>query len=354
MAGQPTIDDVLTSGNLPPIMVLFGEEDYLVEAAARRVMDTLAAADPTGMNTDVVDGESTPLDAILSIARSYPMMHDRRALWVRRFDRVTVRKDRKGTDLLSTYLADPAPATVLLLTARWESADGITAQVQRNAASAERKLAALKFPIGAMLRSVWWQEFPAQREQQVHAWIKATLRREGCTIDADAIDLLTLKAGTSLRDVAMELDKVRLYIDGATTITADDVNTVVGAGRTYSVYDLQRAIGSRDLARSLTIVGSLMTASRQEMLILAMLTRYFVALFTLVDLRTANADRNDMARRAGIPPFALADHFDTIDRYGVAAIERAVLLLADADATLKSTSTDPTTVLTSTLTRLMA
>ena len=95
-----------------------------------------------------------------------------------------------------------------------------------------------------------------------------------------------------------------------------------------------------------------MEAERQEMLIIAMLTRYFLALFKLTDLR-GSTDRADVAKRAGIPMFAVGDHMEALDRLGAARVERALMLLVKADATIKSSSSDALTVLQTALSQIL-
>jgi DNA polymerase-3 subunit delta len=325
----------------------------LVEEAAQQLYDAASALDTIGMNCDVLDGEQVTADAIVSLARSYPMMADRRVIWVRRFDRVAVRKDRQGNDPMSAYLRDPSGSTFLLLTASIEAADGISASLQRNKAAATKKIAGLKHPFGTILSSHAWMEFPAMRDAQARSWVRDRAKGHGWTIDEPSLDLLLLRTGASLRDLALELDKLEVYVGDRRAITADDVLEVVASGRSFNVYELQRAIAKRDTATAFMIVTNMMELGRQEMLIIAMLTRYYMALFRLADARTVTTDRQEMARLAEIPPFALGDHLDALDQLGPARVERGLHALTTADGTLKSSSTDALTVLHTMLARML-
>lgn len=346
------IEEMLKSGAYPPVLLLFGEEELLVDEAARRIYAAASADDVSGMNCDTLDGEGTALDTVLTIARSYPMMGERRVVWVRRFDKVTGAKDKKGNDVMAAYLASPSSSTFLLLTASLSNLDGLQASLQKNATTAQRKIAAQKPPIGALLKHAQWHEFPRMRESQVRAWVRTRAKSGGMNIDDRTIDFLLLRCGTQLRDLALELDKLKTYAGENNDVTLDDVNAVVGAGKTYNIFELQRAIGRADVANAYTILTRMMEAERQEMLIIAMLTRYFLALYKILDLRGIT-DRGEVAKRAGIPPFAVADHMEAIDRLGGARIERALSLLVQADATLKSSSSDALTVLQSALSQIL-
>lgn len=349
------IDEIIKSGTYPPVLLLFGEEELLVDEAARRIYAAASADDVSGMNCDALDGEGTAIDSILTIARSYPMMGDRRVVWVRRFDKATGAKDKKGNDVMAAYLASPSPSTFLLLTASLSSLDGVQASVQKSAgagSAAQRKIAAQKPPIGALLKHAQWHEFPRMRESQVRAWVRTRAKSTGMNIDDPTIDFLLLRCGTQLRDLALELDKLKTYSGNRIDVTLDDVHAVVGAGKTYNIFELQRAIGRADVANAYTILTRMMEAERQEMLIIAMLTRYFLALYKLLDLRGVT-DRGEVAKRAGIPLFAVGDHMEAIDRLGGARIERALSLLVQADATIKSSSSDALTVLQSALSQIL-
>lgn len=349
------IDKLIASGAYPPVLLLFGEEELLVDEAARRLYAAASADDLSGMNSDALEGEGTALDSILTIARSFPMMGERRVVWVRRFDKVTGAKDKRGNDVMAAYLASPATSTFLLLTASLSSLDGLQASLQKNAGAtgaAQRKIAAQKPPIGALLKLAKWHEFPRMREAQVRTWVSTRAKAIGMTIDDATTDYLLLRCGTQLRDLALELEKLKTYAGDRREVNVGDVNAIVGAGKTYNIFELQRVIGRADVASAYTILTRMMEAERQEMLIIAMLTRYFLALYKLIDLR-GSTDRADVAKRAGIPMFAVGDHMDAIDRLGTARIERALLLLVQADATIKSSSSDTLTVLQSMLSQML-
>jgi DNA polymerase-3 subunit delta len=204
------IDGILKSGAFPPAILLFGEEDFLVEHDAQRLYDAAAKLDATGMNCDVLDGEQTSLDAVLSVARSFPMMSDRRVVWVRRAEKMSAR-DAKGSDAMTSYLSNPAETTVLIFTAALPAADGIGKLRQRPDAI-KKKLSKVRYPFNALINGAGWTEYPLMSETQVRSWIVNHCRSLGVTLPAEAPDLLLARLGTGLRDISMELEKVRTFI----------------------------------------------------------------------------------------------------------------------------------------------
>lgn len=346
------IDNILKSGSFPPVLLLFGEEDLLVEEDAHRLFDAASALDTTGMNCDVLDGEGMTLDAVLSIARSFPMMSERRVVWVRRADKLSASKGRKGADPMQQYLDAPSTTTFLLLTAALPSADGISAAITKNAATAKRKIAALKYPFNILLTNVSYGEYPGLKESQVGSWLKKRASTLGIALPQGAPELLIAKTGTSLRDLSMEMEKLAIYLGDRKEATSDDILAIVGSSREFNVFELQDAIGKADASRAMTIATKMMETDRNEMLIISMVTRYFTSLFRLIDLRGVT-DRGEIARTAGIPPFKIGDAFDALDRLGPVRIERGLGILRSAEATLKSTSTEPLVVLQSMIARML-
>lgn len=329
------IDDILRSGAFPATILLFGEEDFLVEHDAQRIYDAAAAQDSTGMNCDVLDGEQTTLDAVLSIARSFPMMSDRRVVWVRRAEKLSAR-EQKGADALSTYLSDPPTTTVLILTASIPAADGIGKTRQRPDAL-KKKLSKVRYPMSVLITKGTWIEYPRQSESQVRTWMTSRAKTLGISLPAEAPDLLLAKVGTGLREISMEIDKLRTYLGERNEAQIEDIHALAGSTREFNIFELQRAIGRKDTPQAMRILRAMMEADAQEVMILTMLTRHFISLFALIDLRGAT-DQGQIARLAGIQPFAIAEAFQHLDQLGPRRVERALHLLRQAEVALRSSS----------------
>jgi DNA polymerase-3 subunit delta len=335
------IDEILKSGAFPPAILLFGEEDFLVEHDAQRLYDAAAKMDATGMNCDVLDGEQTSLDAVLSVARSFPMMSDRRVVWVRRAEKMTAR-DAKGSDAMTSYLSNPAETTVLIFTASLPAADGIGKLRQRPDAI-KKKLSKVRYPFNALINGAGWTEYPRMSETQVRSWIVNHCRSLGVTLPAEAPDLLLARLGTGLRDISMELEKVRTFIGDRSEVRLDDIYAVAGSTREFNVFELQRAIGRRDAPNAMRILRAMLEAESQEIMILTMLTRYFTSLYALIDLR-ALTDQTQIARQSGLQPFALTEAFQALDQLGPRRVESALHHLRHAERSLRSSSDRQTTM----------
>lgn len=347
------IQEMIKSGNYPPVLLMFGEEDFLVQDAAQKLYNAASALDTTQMNCEILDAETTPLDKVLGLARSFPMMSEKRVIWVKHCDKYASAKTKGGADIMADYLSDPLPTTFLLLTATLSSASGMGAAKAKDEASIKRKVAAQKSPFNKLLQGASWIEYPAMKDKQLLTWLMDTCKTQKIEIELHVAEFLVMRASNSVRELSAELEKVLTYVGGGKSkVTEEDVLAVVGSERSNNVFELQRAIGRADGAKAMTIITKMMMSERQEMLILTMLTRYFVSLLKLIDVRGSN-DRQLMARTAGIPPFAVGDHLSALDALGVRRIENALHELRASEATLKSVSTDPMLVLQTMLSKIL-
>jgi DNA polymerase-3 subunit delta len=332
---------ILASKKFPLVLAITGEEEYLVDQAATTLFEAARAEDASGMNCDVIDGENTSLDKIIAIARAFPMMSERRTVWVRRFDKVNVgRGGKTGVSVpLIQYLNDPSSSTFLLLTASTALDLG--------------KKAPSKFPWNLLHEKGAILEYPVKREAQVLTWLREQCKDRKLQVDDQGVEMLVARVGTSLRELDMELDKLVAYLGDRTSATLEDIQAIVGAGREFTVFELQRAIGRKDMVTAMTIATRMMSTGRQEMLIITMLTRYFIALFKISELRGLS-DRNAIAKAAGVFPFAVPEYLDAAQRFSPTQIERALQTLLRAEVSVKSSGMDAETIIQTMIARVAA
>ena len=101
-------------------------------------------------------------------------------------------------------------------------------------------------------------------DNQVPAWISERCRILGKDVDLEACRLLHAYVGNSLRAIQNELDKLFTYLGERTRVTPEDVADVVGVTRGFTVFDLQNAIGKKNLEEALRIDAGPSEPGRKE------------------------------------------------------------------------------------------
>jgi DNA polymerase-3 subunit delta len=330
-AGDLNMEDLeasLAAGKIDSLYLFHGEEDFFVGEAVDRVVDAALRGADRSFNLDVLSaGDADPRE-IVARASAFPMMADRRVVVVRDAERF----GEKDVDLMVRYAEHPSPTTCFILAA--------------SKADMRKKLFATFRKKGMAI------EFKGLKEYQVPGWIEQRVRRRKGTIEAEASKLLSTYVGSSLRDLENELEKLFLYLGGRMSITADDVATVVGVTKEFTVLELRDALGEKSIRRAATIMEHMLEAGEEVPRLIANLTGFFSTLWHVSDLRRHGSDDRAIAAELSVHPFVVKKCSEALRRYSVAEIEAAFSHLVDADEATKTTAADPRQVMHTLLVRL--
>jgi DNA polymerase-3 subunit delta len=331
-AAELTMDDLeaaLAAGEYSSLYLFHGEEDFFVEEAVDRVVNAALKGQDRSFNLDVLSaGEVDPRE-IVARASAFPMLADRRVVVVRGAEKFA----DKEIELMLRYVEHPSPTTCFIVAA--------------SKLDMRRKL------FLALRKKGMAIEFRALRDDRLPGWIEQRVRRRKGTIAPEAAKLLATYVGSSLRDLENEIEKLFLYMGGRTAITADDVATVVGITREFTVFELQKAIGEKNIRRAAMILERMLDAGEQVPRLISFLTGYFATLWRLHDLRRRGVDDREVAGELKINPYFLKEYLDALRRFTVSDIESGFASLVDADEAAKSTATDPRQLMHTLLVRLI-
>lgn len=228
-------------------------EGTIDEADRAFAVERLHAGDPGGMPVDIAD-----------VARTFPMLGDRRIVIVMRAERLLKPKrpgrageDDDGTEAesdsadgavdtgpLETYLAAPMPSTTLLL---------VAADIDRSRRLTKRVLdKALVTEFEGNERD---DPRADARSNLVHV-LHSTFKREGREIDRDAAVKLLERAGGDVTKLRDDLERLILFVADRRQITEDDVMEVsADANAVDDEWAIVNAIAAGDTAAALRETG---------------------------------------------------------------------------------------------------
>ncbi|HEY2900661.1 MAG TPA: DNA polymerase III subunit delta [Polyangia bacterium] len=314
-------------GELEPIYCLHGAERYLldrcVNAIRKAILGTTATA--PSFNADVFDLKDANLGAVVSAARTLPMFatgpSKKRLVLAKGVDDVKA----DALEPLLAYVADPNPSTCLVLVG--EKID-------------------TRFKVFAALRKAGFlHDFPALRDRELGAWLSREARGRKLTLEGDAATALAEIAGPDLGRLSQALEQLSLYVGPGQPIRLDDVEDLIAETRQRGVFELTKAIGEGDVARSLRLLTNMLRNREPALRIQYMLLRQLRQIWRAKELAAADTPRNEIAGAVGIAPFFLDDVLIPARRMSAAALERSYERLYQADKTLKSSRIDPDLIL---------
>jgi DNA polymerase-3 subunit delta len=330
-----SLETSLRHGKIEPIYLLFGDEEFLIEEALDRITSIAVDESTRSFNFDLLYGSETTINDLVERASAYPLMAERRVVVVKELDRLfALRGKPDESSPFVRYMRHPLESTTLVMTAA--VSDFLTKGKSGESAKAPYKWI-VENGAGVHFKKVYDRELPS--------WTAERIRARGKEITPDAVELFVGYTGASLRILSNEIEKVFTFVEERKRITIEDIRAVVGASKTYNIFELQKAVGAKNLDMSVEITERMLRAGEPEQLILTMLARYFTLLWRLHELRTTTRNQNELARAVGISQFFLNEYMAALTRYPMAHLRNAFEALLQADITMKSSNIDPSTVL---------
>jgi DNA polymerase-3 subunit delta len=330
-----SLDTSIKHGKIEPLYFLFGEEEFLIEESLDRIVAAAVDESTRSFNFDLLHGSEATINDVIDRAQSYPLMSERRVVVVKELDRIfSLRGKPDAASPFARYLANPLPSTTLVMTAA--TSDFLTKGKSGSGAKA---------PYDAIVGNATSVQFKKIYDRELPSWVASRIKARGKEITPEGVELFVGYTGSALRVLHNEIEKLFTYVEDRKRITVDDVRAVVGTSKTYNVFELQKAVGAKQLELAVEIAVQMLRAGEPEQLILTMLTRYFTILWRLPELRSTTRDQNELARSVGISSFFIAEYLAASAKYSVAQVQNAFEALLHADITLKSTNASPSTVL---------
>lgn len=307
----------LESG-LAAVYVLSGDEPLLVQEAADAVR---AAAREAGYAERTVLfaepgfdwGELTEQTASLSL------FADRRLVELRL---PSGRPGDAGSRALSSYAADPAPDTLLLV---------ICGHLDRDARNSKWFRALEQAGASVQVRSVPASALPR--------WIGSRLRRRGLEASVEALELLAARTEGNLLAAAQEIDKLALLADGE-RVDVSLVAEVVGDNARFDVFGLSDAALAGEHARAQRTLEGLRGEGVDPVLVLWALTRDVRLLAQLAHRLEAGESAAAAFRALDIWKRRQPLFRQALQRHGLAACHHLVFRAGRADLLVKGAMTE--------------
>jgi DNA polymerase-3 subunit delta len=237
-------------------------------------------------------------------------------------------------DRLAEYAAAPVPETCLLLMAT--KLDG------------RRKLVALARKGG------WLVSCDPLPRGALPAWISSEARERGHAIEPQVADLLAELSGPELANVADALERVSLYVGPGQPLTEEAISVSVVRMRESTVWELVGAVGRRQLGPALAALGDVYDPRDRGLRLVGVLAWSVRQLIKFESAVRSGAGPEEAARRAGAPPFKARELAAQVRAISPAALERWLLLLAEADLELKGSKRPPRAIVEDTVMQMCA
>ena len=309
-------------GRFQPIYLFYGEESFLPDQLQKVLIQRVLPPEDRDFNLDVIQGEETTAQSVVSMCRTAPMLAQRRVVVIRAFDRL------KNNKLFASLAKQPNPAAIVMLICEGRpkfNTDPYRA-LKRNA------------------KAVRTVEFTPLWRNQAAQFVRQHTRSQGYDLEGGVEQLLVEFLGTGLASLTREIDKLITYVGlrEPKVITRQDILQASGQTREINVFELQDAVTRRNAVEAHRIAEQLLLGapSRQgEVLrIVAVLSSYFIRLWKIHQSQGTGLRQSDLAKQIGVSPNMINRYHDAARVWSLPEVKRAIQLLLIVDSEIKGFS----------------
>ena len=237
--------------------LIVGEDQFSATAAAREKIDRFIPAADQTLGLEIIDGQADVIEQALACLRrcleairTIGFLGGRKAVWLRGVDFlgdpiVGRNKEVQETlQVLANTLDGGIPEGHLLIITALK-VDARTSFYKACVAHAEL----VEFELA---------EKPWQRDRGAMAFALNAFKHSGLQAGNELIEFFVQKVGTDTRQIMQETAKLATYLGERHAVQGADIETITSASRDLFTWDLEDAVGRRDLRQSLAVLRQLL------------------------------------------------------------------------------------------------
>jgi DNA polymerase-3 subunit delta len=290
-------------GNFKPIYWLEGDEPFFIDQVVHYAEHKILPEAEASFNLSIFYGKDADWSSVVNACMRYPMFADKQVVILKEAQQM------RDIEKLESYIDNPLASTIFVVSYKEKKVDG------------RSKLAKTLKSKGEMLST------KKMYDSQLPEWVNQMVASHQLTIAPKALHLLVDHIGNDLSRLQNEVEKLAVNLAGRKNITEDDIEKYIGVSKDFNVFELQDALGKRDLAKTIRIIHYFEANPKAApiQMILPALYNYFSKVYMLYSL--PNITEQSAAAALGVNPFFVKEYIATARRYDYEGIEKVLLLL---------------------------
>lgn len=286
-----------------PVYWLEGEEEYFIDKVVHYAEHNILTEAEASFNLTTFYGKDANWTDVVNACTRYPMFAERQVVLLKEAQQM------KDIEKLENYIEKPLSSTLLVVSYK------------------EKKLDARK-KFGKMIKEkAVLISTKKMYDNQLPEWTSEMIRTKDLTISPKGLALLVDHIGNDLVRIENEVDKLSVNLGKRNTITEDDIEKYIGVSKEFNVFELQSALASKDLPRSIRIIQYFESNPKAApiQLILPSIYGFFSKVFMIYG--AGAQDEKSIAASIGVSPFFIKDYMKATKLYSYASVENVLLLL---------------------------
>lgn len=354
-------EQFISANTIPNFIILFGEEDFLVFEAYKSILNILNKE--TDSTIEILDADEQKgkekLFELVNSCLNSGFFQVRRIVVVKHVEKFySGRAKRTKNDFIDNvfekFINSQLNDIFAIFLTFEESLNGLTKKLSsaKDANSKNKIYESLKYPFNILLAKHKWFEFTRLYESQTRTWIVDRFKRKGIAINEQIVDFILANCNLNLWEIDLEIEKIILFSGNKTKLEIGDVVQIVSGSKEYNVFQIVSEIARRNTSNAVGLLPKTLQHSKQEILIVNLIFRYFRNLLILLEESKKTRDKFQLAKIIGVSPYFFDDYQEGIKNYSASEIMQAINLVTNADYQLKSSSKEPILLLELLITNL--
>jgi DNA polymerase III subunit delta len=236
----------LKKGKPIPAILLLGEEPYLRDICRAQIMDQYVPEAARTWAVSRFSAERGDVRAALDQAQTLPMLSPQQVVFLEEAEAIEEFAEKKRDEAvkqLESYLADPAPFTVLVM----------------EATHLDQRMRLFKLLVEkSLVVEVGLGEDPNQRSATAVALARTLAKEQGVEFERGAAEDLAELVAADLQRLKTEIEKLSTFAGERKLIRRKDVALMVISERAATVWEMVDMIASRQGKRALDFLDRLL------------------------------------------------------------------------------------------------
>lgn len=278
------------------ITLIHGAEGYLVDRAARELLEPLRAAITLEFNYEDLQADTLTADAFAEKAGTLPFIDTTRVLVLRDWGLLAGKRDKgSGAERAAGYLEALPDSTHLVLIAHAPIAPGNAIYKAIVGYERDKRAKILRFE-------------PPRRSDRA-GWVRKLAEERGLTITPAAVRMLLERSQPDLRLLDQEIAKLALYALPSTRIDEEAVRVLVSETREEEIYALTDALAGGRPGEVAAVLQTLLESGREPTWMLYTLVSHWRRLLQARAVRDRGGTVADLQERLAEHPFVVEKAF---------------------------------------------
>ncbi|MFZ9981370.1 MAG: DNA polymerase III subunit delta [Cyclobacteriaceae bacterium] len=300
-----------------PVYFLQGDEVYFIDLISDAIESSFLEEHEKGFNQIILYGAETSVAAILGNARRFPMMSDFQVVIIKEAQDLSDLYKEPGAAMLLDYFSKPVPSTVLVFCHKHKSLD-------------KRKEFGKKAEQSGFVHT-----FKKLPDYKLPDFVSEYFTAKGFRIDEAGAQIVAEYVGNDLNRITHEADKVMISREKGFSFTAAIIMAQVGISREYNIFELQKAVITKNFRKAYSIVRYFQANPKRNPGIPCVAFLY--AFFSRLLVASSLSDRSSKSLTLSMKmsPMMANDYSTALGNYNAARIRENIGLIREADLKLK-------------------